>query len=514
MSPLGSKQWSLAAVVAVAAVVLFWRIGGVSLEAWDEAIYAEIAKQMLHSGDWLTPHWNGEPWFEKPPLLIWLTAGLFSLFGVDELWARAVSAIAGVALVCVTFFLARRVGRERWLPLAAAVVLLSQAHFLEYSRFGTTDILLTLFVYLAFVAYLRVRRSSSEGSWLLVGLSIGLGFMTKSVAVAIVPAVIGIDLLLERDLVATLRSRHVWVGVLAATVIVLPWHLLVLATHGFEVFSELFGTQVVNRALTEMEGNVGPPSYYVEALFGALWPWSYVALFGVAKAVADALRGDRDKRLLLLIVFVVLVLYSTVATKLPWYMTPILPALAILVADYGVDAIRTREPYAIGGLIAATFATTLHVSAPLAALLVVALVALVGWRGRWQATARLLVALLVAGPFMYLGGRTLQLLYTDEVSPMETLAAAVAREAPPESGPWLVYRLDTPEWIFYGDVQATDVESPYELFQHTSEDHERFVIGHPRELERIERLFDVRRLGSAGQLHAIAIRQKRRPPRP
>src|SRR5919107_1706872 len=90
----GSKLFDALAIASVAAVVLFVKLGANSLAAWEEAIYAQVSKEMARGGDWLTPHWAYRPWFEKPPLFMWLTALFYRLFGVDEFWARAPSALS------------------------------------------------------------------------------------------------------------------------------------------------------------------------------------------------------------------------------------------------------------------------------------------------------------------------------------------------------------------------------------------------------------------------------------
>src|SRR5271168_4782805 len=77
----------------VAALVLLPLLGHKPLAEWDEGIYAEVSREML-GGSWLVPHWNGELWFEKPPLMLWITAVFFKLFGVSEFWARAGSALS------------------------------------------------------------------------------------------------------------------------------------------------------------------------------------------------------------------------------------------------------------------------------------------------------------------------------------------------------------------------------------------------------------------------------------
>src|SRR5246127_2951671 len=104
---------SLAALLAC--VVLLPLLGHKPLTNWDEGIYAEISREMLSLGP-LVPHWNYQPWFEKPPLLLWITAAFFKVFGVTEFWARAGSAFSGVCIVALLHvWLARKDILAAWL---------------------------------------------------------------------------------------------------------------------------------------------------------------------------------------------------------------------------------------------------------------------------------------------------------------------------------------------------------------------------------------------------------------
>jgi 4-amino-4-deoxy-L-arabinose transferase-like glycosyltransferase len=84
----------------LAALVLLPLLGHKPLAEWDEGIYAEVSREMI-GGSWLVPHWNAQLWFEKPPLMLWITAVFFKLFGVSEFWARAGSAFSGIATVAL-----------------------------------------------------------------------------------------------------------------------------------------------------------------------------------------------------------------------------------------------------------------------------------------------------------------------------------------------------------------------------------------------------------------------------
>src|ERR1700733_2264347 len=106
-----SRHWRIPSpllATILACIVLLTLLGPKPLTNWDEGIYAEISREMLSLGP-LVPHWNYQPWFEKPPLMLWITAAFFKVFGVTEFWARAGSAFSGVGIVTLLHaWLARR----------------------------------------------------------------------------------------------------------------------------------------------------------------------------------------------------------------------------------------------------------------------------------------------------------------------------------------------------------------------------------------------------------------------
>ena len=172
-------------VVIVAAIVLFYRLGDPALKNWDEGIYAEIGKEILQTGDWLTLHWNNANWFEKPPLTFWIMAAFFRLFGANEFSARAVSALAGVGVVAVIYGIGK-LQRGPVAGLIAALIVLTTFQFVQMSRLVFTDVPLVFFIYLAIYGYLRVRNGDRRW-WYVVSVSCALGFMVKSFASLFAP---------------------------------------------------------------------------------------------------------------------------------------------------------------------------------------------------------------------------------------------------------------------------------------------------------------------------------------
>jgi 4-amino-4-deoxy-L-arabinose transferase-like glycosyltransferase len=214
---LQGSHWPVAVYLVLAFAILFFRLGASSLLDWDEGLYAQISKEIVRTHDWLTLHWRGQSWFEKPPLFMWLTAVAYKIGGISEFSARVVSALAAVALFGLLPAFGKILG-DRWIGILAGLILLTNNEFLFRSRFGTTDILLTLFLWLAFYGFLRVEAGKARG-WLVVGAALGFAVLDKSMAAAVGPAVIGASLLLDgpKKIKQTLLCPQFWV------VFSLPW---------------------------------------------------------------------------------------------------------------------------------------------------------------------------------------------------------------------------------------------------------------------------------------------------
>ena len=328
-------------IILAAACVLLWKLGSGSLAPWDEAIYAQAAKETAQGGGWLTLHWEHQPWFEKPPLLIWITAALFRLFGVSEFWARAPSALSGVALVALTYSTGR-LAYDKRVGLLAAAILLTGYHFLSFARFGTTDVMLALFTLLAVNGYLRLREGR-QNWWYLIWLAVASALMLKGAGGLIAPASVALALALDGRLGAALRAKDFWLGGLLALALVAPWHVLMYAQHGRAFAGEYFGYHVFSRLSRPLEGNPTGYLYYVARLVDGFFPWVLLVPFALVSAVRENVRGDSRSRVFLAVFALVFGVFTLIPTRRPWYIVPLYPALAILVAALVVRFYRTRS---------------------------------------------------------------------------------------------------------------------------------------------------------------------------
>jgi 4-amino-4-deoxy-L-arabinose transferase-like glycosyltransferase len=317
-------------VIVAAAIVLFYRLGDPALKNWDESIYAEVAKEILQSGDWLTLHWQHANWFEKPPLTFWIMAGLFRFFGVNEFSARAVSALAGVGVVAVILGIGK-LQRGPVCGLIAALILLTTFQFVQMSRLVFTDVLLVFFIYLSIYGYLRVRNGDRRW-WYVVSVSCALGFMVKSFASLFAPAAIALALITDRQVNQTLRTTQFWFSILVGLVLIVPWHATMLYLHGSAFVNEYFYYHVWSRTVTALEGHSGVYWFYFREIWEKFHPWWSIAPFAVAFNVWQVKRGRSSVALLALSVFV-FAFYTAAQTKSTAYILPVYPALALLISD-------------------------------------------------------------------------------------------------------------------------------------------------------------------------------------
>lgn len=325
---------STACAAALACLVLLIRLGAKPLTAWDEGIYAEVSREMLgHS--WLTPHWNAALWFEKPPLMLWITASFFKLFGVHEWTARLGSALSGVALVALLhrWLAVRRDQLAAWL---STFFLLSTFGFLHICSLGEMDVLLSLGCTLALFGLIRVQAEDLSG-WNGFWLGFSIALMTKGAASIVLLLTLILVALIERW-----RGRHFarefWFGLAMFLAIVLPWHIAMLARYGTVFVNEYLGLHVMSRATMQIEGHVTHPWYYLGVLFVSAIPWVLLYPFAVT---ATFRRAElRYLRPLAVFALIVLIFFSVVQTRLPHYIAPLYPALTLMTAAYAAEQLR------------------------------------------------------------------------------------------------------------------------------------------------------------------------------
>jgi 4-amino-4-deoxy-L-arabinose transferase-like glycosyltransferase len=354
-------------VLSLALGLFFYRLGDGSLYDWDEAIYAQVAKEMFYSQAWGAITWGGSPFFHKPPLYFWLTTLAYHVIGVNELAARFWAALFGFGVVALSLLFGIRL--HSWpVGMAAALLLLvvdgayySQWwNFLSLSRVGMMDTPLSFWIMLAlWLTWEARRRPYLLG---LIGLPIGLAVLTKAAPGLLGVVIISLFLLLRYEVWAPQRRYVVLAGLLGG-LIILPWHLWQYNLYGPQFLREYVGFNVMERIFQTLEEHAGGPFFYVGVIrqgfsvWGYLWPLA--CLWGVWKA-----WRQRDSAAILLLGWLTLplVLFSTAQTKLGWYITMVYPAVALLIAIALADVLSGR--LALGAVALVMLACCLRLPVP------------------------------------------------------------------------------------------------------------------------------------------------------
>ena len=354
-------------MLGLALGLLFYRLGDGSLYDWDEAIYAQVAKEMFASEAWGAITWGGYAFFHKPPLYFWLTALAYHVVGVNELGARLWAALFGFGVVALTLLFGIRL--HSWpVGMAAALLLLvvdgayySQWwNFLSLSRVGMMDTLLVFWIMLAL--WLTWEARSRPHLLGLIGLPIGLAVLTKAWPGLLGAVIISLFLLVHYQLWAPQRRYIVLAGLMGGLMI-LPWHIWQYSLYGPQFLREYVGFNVVERIFQVLEEHEGGPLFYVGvvrrgfSVWGYLWP--VACLWGMWKV-----WRQRDSAAILLLgwLIVPLGLFSAAQTKVGWYMVMVYPAVALLIAITLADMLS--GPLALGAVAVVMLACCLRLPVP------------------------------------------------------------------------------------------------------------------------------------------------------
>jgi 4-amino-4-deoxy-L-arabinose transferase-like glycosyltransferase len=314
----------------VLAAVWFGTLGVRPLYKADESRYAEIPREMVASGDWITPRLNGFKYFEKPPLQYWATAAGFELLGLHDWVARLWTALTGLAGVLLVIFTGRKLFGEKAAWCAAAVLAGSPLYVL-LGQVNTLDMGLTFFLSAAIFAF-------ALGYWLLFWAACALAVLSKGLIGIVLPlGAIGLYILLKRDWRLIAKCRPV-AGLSVLLLIAAPWFVAVSLRN--QEFAHFFFIQEhFERFTTKMHGRYQPMWYFLPVLAVGIAPW----LLPLAPALNKGLSrkdGFDAPLLLALWVLVVFAFFSVSDSKLPSYILPIFPALAVLIGSWLVNAPR------------------------------------------------------------------------------------------------------------------------------------------------------------------------------
>ena len=332
--------WGWPLLLVLCGFTFFLGLGGLPLVGPDEPRYAEIGREMFSSGDWVTPRLNGYLWLEKPVWLYWGQAISYHLFGVGELAARFPSAMAALVTVLFIAFAVGQLVSRRW-GLLAGGVLASSAFWLGLARGASTDMGLACSIAVAVLAGHLAMRSVGRarvGFWLLFAFVLGVSMLAKGlIGILLICLILGVHrLLMKRPIVKSMRRNAalLWGGILVFALTVASWYVPVTLANGMVFIDEFFVNHHFKRFLTNEYHHLQPPYFYLFVAFAGLLPWPFLLLGAFARLKHLAARdGERGELLLLAWIWAIIPIafFSISKSKLPAYILPSFPPLAILI---------------------------------------------------------------------------------------------------------------------------------------------------------------------------------------
>lgn len=332
-SPAKQLPYAFITLLAASAFAFLFGLGRLGFLGPDEPRYAEVAREMFVSGDYISTRLCGCLWFEKPVLLYWMSAAGYHLFGVNEFAARVPTTATALATVALVYFALSRLGK-RGLALAFALVLATSGIFIAYARVATPDMILTAAITASLLAaYYSTRAGGRTRSvyWALSFCFMGLAVLAKGlVGAVLVFAIFGIYLVLAGQL-RSVRWRDLLIGIVVFVAVAGTWYGPVTMRHGWVFIQEFFVRHHFQRYTSNEFGHPQPVYFFILVAIGGLAPWTFFLIPAIARL--RSLKESRDSLLALAWIWAVvpLLFFSFSESKLPGYILPIFPALALII---------------------------------------------------------------------------------------------------------------------------------------------------------------------------------------
>ncbi|MBR7792207.1 glycosyltransferase family 39 protein [Undibacterium sp. FT147W] len=342
-SPFESPRtlWALAIGFLI---VWFYMLGARTLVPTDEGRYAEMGREMLATGDWITLRLNGIKYFEKPPLQNWMNALTFSVFGLGDWQARLWTGLCGLIGVASVAYTGNKLFNRR-VGIIAALVLGSSFYWAGMGHVNSLDMGLSGMMVLCMCGLLLGQRdgvsdTERRNAMLVCWAGMALATMSKGLIGFVLPgAVLVIYTLLTRDWALWARL-HMGKGLILFFAITAPWFILI-ALKNPEHPHFFFIHEHFQRFTSGVHNRGGAWYYFFPFLLLGIVPWLGVLLQGLWTGIKEPSAGFQPRKLLLIWAVFFFFFFSISGSKLPGYILPIFPALALLIGFY-VDQCQAR----------------------------------------------------------------------------------------------------------------------------------------------------------------------------
>ena len=326
------------------AVVLIW-FGNLEYRKLirpDEGRYAEIPREMVASGDWTTPRLNELKYFEKPPLQYWATAVAYEVFGEHQWTTRLWVALTGFAGILLAWFAgARLFGREA--GIYAALLLGSSTLYALMAHINTLDMGVTFFITLGIFSLLIAQKEEQvkqRRNWMLLAwAAMALAVLSKGLMGLILPGTaLFLYSVFNRD-ITIWKRMHWFSGLLVFLLVAAPWFVLVIKANP-EFFDRFFIYEHYTRFTTKVHGRYQPWYYFIPVLMLGMLPWTLLMFDALLRTWRNSVQKAKEfsaERFLLVWAVFIYFFFSISGSKLPSYLLPMFPALALLMGKQIAD---------------------------------------------------------------------------------------------------------------------------------------------------------------------------------
>jgi 4-amino-4-deoxy-L-arabinose transferase-like glycosyltransferase len=374
-SPTLLNWLALVWLILICAIAFFWHLGSTGLVDETEPLFAEAARQMTVTGDWITPYYNEATRFDKPPLIYWLMAIGYQILGVNEWAARLPSALAATMLVFFGFYILQRYGfpspatakmpeketqKQRQLLLSAwlgGAFIALNGETIVWARIGVSDMLLTGCMGVSLLCFFAgYAQDDQDKGWLAIPngwylafyIFCALAVLTKGPVGCVLPGLIIFTFLLYMgSFWQVVKEMGVIIGGAIFFALTIPWYVLVILAND-DYIDSFFGYHNVERFTSVVNGHAAPWYLYFLVVLVGFAPWSICLPIAMAR-LKFWRRGfwQRQPRhthlgIYALFWFASIFIFFTIAvTKIPSYVLPLMPAAAIMVALFWSEEITS-----------------------------------------------------------------------------------------------------------------------------------------------------------------------------
>jgi len=333
--------------------------GSFSIMDNTEPKFAVCAKNMLRTGNWLIPQWNGRVRFDKPPLVYWLQAVAYRLFGFTESATRLPTALAACAVTLMMYCFSvgassDNMRKRQFKGLISAAAFACSLYAVGWARSGVSDMVLCAWITACLgcfaAAYISETKATRFAWYIGMFAAAALALLTKGpLGVALPALIVNVFLVLVGQWRAVVLHEIPWTrGVLLAAAIGLPWYMLIIRAYGLTYIKAFFGYHNLARLTSAVNAHSGPWYYYLACLLLGFLPWvaalpvALVAAYRRSGFAAASRKSSRREQIPLFITtwfLLTISFFSCIRTKLFSYILPAIPAAALLIGEYfsGVD---------------------------------------------------------------------------------------------------------------------------------------------------------------------------------